>query len=407
MKLTIHALGALSLASFAGAQNGNDPLIVNNRTGLSPVVYSTFTTLYTSLFPPVSDDVSSLSTHLTTVIKPTMPVECERTYGQRVRKRLHRPIVNGCIPPPEFFSTRPSAHLPGPTNSVNTTSSRSLGLPSIAPSLSSGHTSCSTDSSLTDFVDGTTVWILPIPSSLLGGGTPSTPSSLTDFVDGTVGILPIPTSLLGESTPCATSSGQTDIADEITTTLPCPTDERYSILPIKTSPLGDTSCVTPSSQTTPPCQTGITDETPTVPPSPTDERFSILPIETPSLSVDAPCATASKRPSETDEDIYSILPVYPTSAPQNGLPTEGPRGPIQRHSSHASIAPSQICDLHYCPDGTPIFVTAPPCTVSPSSTEVLPSSTEVLTQTLATSSHFAIPPALAGRHADSGTSGPV
>lgn len=50
MKLTILTLSALGLtfASTAVAQNGNDPVILNNRTGLDPVVYDTFSTSYTT-----------------------------------------------------------------------------------------------------------------------------------------------------------------------------------------------------------------------------------------------------------------------------------------------------------------------------------------------------------------------
>lgn len=52
MKLPTLALSALGLFSIAAAQNGNDPLILNNRTGLSPVVYNTFSTSITTLLPP-------------------------------------------------------------------------------------------------------------------------------------------------------------------------------------------------------------------------------------------------------------------------------------------------------------------------------------------------------------------
>lgn len=47
MKVNNLALSAIGLVSLAAAQNGNDPLILNNRTGLSPVVYNTFSTSYT------------------------------------------------------------------------------------------------------------------------------------------------------------------------------------------------------------------------------------------------------------------------------------------------------------------------------------------------------------------------
>lgn len=47
MKVNNLTLSAIGLVSLAAAQNGNDPLILNNRTGLSPVVYDTFSTSYT------------------------------------------------------------------------------------------------------------------------------------------------------------------------------------------------------------------------------------------------------------------------------------------------------------------------------------------------------------------------
>lgn len=59
MKMTTLALSAFSLAVLTAAQNGNDPLILNNRTGLAPVVYATYSTSYTlggTPLPQPTDD---------------------------------------------------------------------------------------------------------------------------------------------------------------------------------------------------------------------------------------------------------------------------------------------------------------------------------------------------------------
>ncbi|KAJ4336284.1 hypothetical protein N0V95_008653 [Ascochyta clinopodiicola] len=160
MKLTNLTLSILGFASLAAAQNGNDPLILNNRTGLAPVVYDTFSTSYTKL--PITETANGLSQVLpvtapftqrsnTFLPKPTTSVQCWRDgypCGQDGGKHSLRRVadfaratpaptiddvpgetgdlsfniprlggmgVGPRVPPPEFFSTRSDVPVPGET----------------------------------------------------------------------------------------------------------------------------------------------------------------------------------------------------------------------------------------------------------------------------------------------------
>ncbi|KAJ4310797.1 hypothetical protein N0V94_008265 [Neodidymelliopsis sp. IMI 364377] len=97
MKLTNLFLSALSLIGLTLAQNGNDRIILNNRTGLSPVVYDTLATSYTKA---AFLDANGLPVEIQPSPTLMMPVSA----GKDVEKR---------IPPPEFFSTRIIVHVPG------------------------------------------------------------------------------------------------------------------------------------------------------------------------------------------------------------------------------------------------------------------------------------------------------
>jgi hypothetical protein len=132
MKLTNLFLSALSLIGLALAQNGNDRIILNNRTGLSPVVYDTLATSYTKA---------------TFIDTNGLPVEIQRTSEVMVQSTQHRAEniahatlaiehVEKRIPPPEFFSTRTNVHVPGYAvpDATDDVTFNILPLPTPAPS---------------------------------------------------------------------------------------------------------------------------------------------------------------------------------------------------------------------------------------------------------------------------------
>lgn len=162
MKFINLVFSAMSFASVAIAQNGNDPLILNNRTGLAPVVYDTFSISYTTKEPfrsgvsvtrpisvPVTPSPMLSNTYFrsnTYFPKPTTSIECWRdgypcgqNGGQRSQRRVAKfiratssidevqtestyhmgyMVAARRIPPPEFFSTRSDVNLPHQTADV-------------------------------------------------------------------------------------------------------------------------------------------------------------------------------------------------------------------------------------------------------------------------------------------------
>jgi hypothetical protein len=202
MKITTLALRALGLVGFAAAQNGNDPLILNNRTALDPIVYDTFSTSYTdapTVNPAISVAVTPSLVRSNTFIKPTTSIDCWRNgypCGQNGGQRslvadfvIPTPALDARVPPPEFFSTRTDVPLPGETD-----------VPGETGEL--------------------TYDILPISTSLGGTPLPIKPTG-----DASMGILPISTSLGGE--PQYDAPTQAPTSKTI-----------FSVLPITTSSLG-------------------------------------------------------------------------------------------------------------------------------------------------------------------------
>lgn len=144
MKVTALAFSALGLAGLTTAQNGNDPLILHNRTGLAPVVYDTFLTSYTTSNELIRNGVSVLATsspvRSNTFTKPTTSVECWRNgypCGQNGGQRSQRRVMNfvrataaldARVPPSEFFSTRTHVHFPGEIDVPDKTTEASVGI---------------------------------------------------------------------------------------------------------------------------------------------------------------------------------------------------------------------------------------------------------------------------------------
>ncbi|KAJ4378796.1 hypothetical protein N0V86_005669 [Didymella sp. IMI 355093] len=204
MKITTLVLQALGLAGFAAAQNGNDPLILNNRTALDPIVYDTFSTSYTdapAVKSAVSVPVTPSLVRSNTFIKPITSIECWRNgypYGHNGSRRSRRlvadlfvptPALDASVPPPEFLSTRTDVPLPGETDVPVETG-------------------------------GLTYDILSIPASFDGTPLPTNPTG-----DASMGTLPTPTSLGGE--PQYDAPTQAPISETI-----------FSVLPIITSSPG-------------------------------------------------------------------------------------------------------------------------------------------------------------------------
>lgn len=201
MYITALALSTLGFASLASAHNGNHPLILNDRTGLAPVVYDGFTTSYTSTHAPVHHGVSvpltPSSVGLNVFIKSTASVQCWRNgypCGSNMRSQrraaefAHATLgVARRVPPPEFFSTRTDVPLPGHTKVPDETGDDQVYILPISTSSPSGQM-CdrATDKDCFD--------ILPIPSTFLARETSDAPPSISATCDDCFDVLPIPSS---------------------------------------------------------------------------------------------------------------------------------------------------------------------------------------------------------------------
>ncbi|KAF3002993.1 hypothetical protein E8E13_005394 [Curvularia kusanoi] len=210
MKSTALALCALVFAGVAAGQNGNDPLILNNRTGLDPVVYDSFSTSYTKVVAskiqvqddkttpvsvtPVSVCVGAKATSETesrvkaspapnTFMHTTTSLECWHDGYPCSDRGAQYPNFGYPTTPPgverrmmpiETDSMPADTAVPGPTQIPAETGEDK--------SECVGVTSTSADFN-----------ILPIPSSL--GGTDQW--TTTSVAEETYNILPIPSSLGG------------------------------------------------------------------------------------------------------------------------------------------------------------------------------------------------------------------
>ena len=151
MKIT--ALAFSALVSLAASQNGNDPLILSNRTGLDPIVYDTFSTSHTAATEPARADILTLvpltpsPVQSSTFVKPTTSIDCWRNgypCGQNGGRRSQRLVKNFIhattgvaprVPPSECFSTRTELRLPEETNVPAETGEVSMGILPIPTSL--------------------------------------------------------------------------------------------------------------------------------------------------------------------------------------------------------------------------------------------------------------------------------
>ncbi|KAL1607333.1 hypothetical protein SLS59_002298 [Nothophoma quercina] len=144
MKIT--ALAFSALVSLAASQNGNDPLILSNRTGLDPIVYDTFSTSHTAATEPARAGVLTLvpltpsPVQSNTFVKPTTFIDCWRNgypcgqNGGRRSQRLVKNFVHATagvaprVPPSECFSTRTELRLPEETDVPAETGEVSMGI---------------------------------------------------------------------------------------------------------------------------------------------------------------------------------------------------------------------------------------------------------------------------------------
>lgn len=335
MKITTLALSAFGLAGLTAAQNGNDPLILNNRTGLDPVVYDTFSTSYTNE-PTVKSVVSVPLTPSpvrsnTFLPKPTTSIQCWRNgypCGQNGGQRSQRlvadfveptPTLNARVPPSEWFSSHSDVNLPGETDVPGETGELRYD-------------------------------ILPIPTSLGGEPRETVIPEPTDEVS--MGILPIPTFLGGEPrTYDAPPQAPGKTSEAI-----------FSVLPITT-------------------------------PTPAAERPPI-PTEWWRGSEGFPHATFLLQPQQSrwPEDWWRG-PAIPSDwfRLHPSIPSEWLRPAPTATISEGAAAPSQTvdCNLHFCATGTLSSTSTPPSTPLPT----IPGSlvTAPVTTYPTTSSHFAIP----------------
>lgn len=132
MKISAIVLSALGLAGLTAGQNGNDPLIVNNRTDLDPAVCIVFSSSYTDALAAthISVPLTPSPVRSNTFVKPTTSIECWRdgypcnqNGGQRSQRLVAdfvvpTPALNARIPPPESFSTRSDVPVPGETGGM-------------------------------------------------------------------------------------------------------------------------------------------------------------------------------------------------------------------------------------------------------------------------------------------------
>ncbi|KAL1653715.1 hypothetical protein SLS61_003864 [Didymella pomorum] len=229
MKATTLVLGAFGLTGLTAGQNGNDPLILNNRTALHVSV------------PHTPSSVRS-----NTFIRPTTSIECWRNgypCGQNGGQQSQRlvadfivptPALNARVPPSEFFSTRTDIQVPGVTEVPH-----EMPLDTLAP--------------VPEPTGEGSMDILPIPTSL-GGEPPKHHAPPTG--EAIVLVLPI------------TSSMPAQDNSPVTTSLPY---DPYSTWPSRWR--GATSEVVAAPSETPDCNlhfcpTGTVNSTSTLPPTP-------------------------------------------------------------------------------------------------------------------------------------------
>lgn len=194
-------LSALALAGLTAGQNGNDPLIYNNRTGMNPNVQITFSVLYvdtlTALAIPIPLMPSPMRSN--TLIKRIASIECWRNDypcgqggGQRSQRLVAKfveptPAIAARVPPPKFFSTRTDVKAPDETDSPRET----------------GHIPLDTPLPLLEPTAEASMGILPVPVSL--GGDPHTYEAPQEVVtsEAIFSALPITTSTsaVGTSIP--------------------------------------------------------------------------------------------------------------------------------------------------------------------------------------------------------------
>ncbi|KZM24632.1 hypothetical protein ST47_g4281 [Ascochyta rabiei] len=340
MKVNNLTFSIIGFASLATAQNGNDPLILNNRTGLAPVVYDTFSTSYTKLpvnetagnglsqVLPVTAPVTQSPVYANTFFpKPTTSVPCWRDgypCGQDGGKRIQRRIADFVratpaptiedvpartgevsidiprfvdmavalrVPPPEFFNSRPDIPVPGETGDA-------------------------------------TMNILPIPTELIDGTQYDAPPE-----------------------PTSTGTAVTDIPSETSEAI-------FFILPISTLP--------PSTTARPSHWRGP------VPSYTIDCNRHYCPTNTRSVS------TTSSTPLPTTHPVIPPTEPYTTQRPavppqvttptintrNAGVPIDWWRGPgqpiVPDHHMEAIAPRSSDCELHYCPSGTSTLASAVP-----------------------------------------------
>ncbi|KAF1926795.1 uncharacterized protein M421DRAFT_422402 [Didymella exigua CBS 183.55] len=358
MKLTNFALSALGMAGFVAAQNGNDPLILNNRTGLHPTVYDNFSTSYTNKpaatfhSVPLTPSPERSNTYM---FKPTTSVKCWRNgypCGQNGGQRSQRlvadfvgptPAIAARVPPPEWFSSHTDFPLPGETDVPGETGEMPYG-------------------------------ILPIPTSL--GGEPRT--SDASNAPGKTGEAIFSVSPTTTSTPAADKS-------------PIPTAWWRGL----TSGFAGPHEPTPIAEAGEPyavtidcnrhyCISGM----PTIRTiTPTPHPYPVLPPATSGFAVPS-------KPTLVNEARDAFVPVDWWRGPGKPVVPDAPKGldgiygPIEQTSSVESVfsvATNDPCFRHYCPSGyTP---------GAPDPTTMLTETKPVVTQRLTKSPVLsAIPP---------------
>ncbi|KAJ4985805.1 hypothetical protein SVAN01_08703 [Stagonosporopsis vannaccii] len=292
--ITLLLIG-LGFASITIAQNDNDPLILNVRSGLTPVIYDGFTTFYASTHAPARHGVSVSLTptpnHSHKLTKTTTSMQCWRNGYPCGRQRSQRHAAefaraaSGLAhrpPPPAFFSTCTEVPFPDHTKISN---------------------ECYDDftSTLPLPMDN-----LPITTSLLGGEPCDTPPTVTSSegeltsritkqpirttsANNPVDILPIPTSFLGGK-PCGPRPPGCSKYDNCYHIQPCPYPTKQPDAPY-------------------PSETG-------------EDTVSVMPISS-SSSVNAPCPTCTEG-----DNTHALSFLWPTERQtRTAIPTSWWRGP--------------------------------------------------------------------------------
>lgn len=396
MKITTIALSALGLAGLSAGQNGNDPLILNNRTALDPVVYDTFTFSYTdapAVTPAISVPVTPSPVQSNTSIKPSTSIACwrnghpcDQNGGQRSERLVAdfvvpTPALEARVPPPEFFSTRTNVRVPGETDVPG-----EMPLDTLPP--------------VAEPTGEVSMGILPIPTSLGGEPNFDAPSQVTTS-EAILSVLPITTSTTAAGfAPIPTSwwrgpPGSTNGTSAPTQTAHCngtvsaPSTSQLTPLPISTvSSIVQDPLLTPAPATSshfaiPPDPNSPIIDTYTK--SSASLELTPLPIKTVSGTIKDPLMTSAPATGTAPSmpvpegmqnhflhcgtndcvpiDMAGLAACYSTSTPRAGpvaaLEVTSPVAAITT-AAREPITVTIDCNRHYCHSGMETVYTIAP-----------------------------------------------